>query len=296
MVQVLRLLGENLSSTPQSLGEPQKETPEELQERHERVLAATCATAGALVQMCKQPSGPRVESYNELLDGISALTRTQAFLKGTLQSKAARVRRAAYALVGLICRESPGSLEAEPLSKLAPVVLGALGDKDPANHAAMWDMVLSMVDAVPAAWGAVNIHKAVLPKFLSLLRHGAYGSAEVSFPAVLPFIAKMPESALGLPFFQSLLAAVWEGLGACPEGAAQVAAGDCFKVSGGREHWLGCVSVDRLFCLHKYITTRHLFLNVSLSACRTASSLPCCVQRHLQRIPWHSGLSCCAPA
>ena len=53
---------------------------------------------------------------------------------------------------------------------MAPAALGALGDKDAAAHAAMWDMALSFVRAYPGAWAAVDARKTVLPRLLALLR------------------------------------------------------------------------------------------------------------------------------
>ena len=45
------MLADNLASMPQTLGDPKKESPEELQDRHERVLAATCAALAALLDL-----------------------------------------------------------------------------------------------------------------------------------------------------------------------------------------------------------------------------------------------------
>ena len=125
-----------------------------LQERHERVLAATCAAIGALVELfapalesvdsvdsrsaapATRPdsqappdsggaeiAGP--EAGGELgtasskdkgaggpfLEGLGELLRQPALFKGVLQSKAAAVRRAGYALVALVARRCPSLLQ-----------------------------------------------------------------------------------------------------------------------------------------------------------------------------------------
>ena len=56
------------------------------------------------------------------------------------------------------------------LSTLAPLVLGAFGDKHAGNHASLWDMVLNFLKAFPRAWHQVDIRKAFLPKLYSFLR------------------------------------------------------------------------------------------------------------------------------
>lgn len=43
----------------------------------------------------------------------------------------------------------------------------------------------------------MNLPKAFLPRLWSLLRHGFYGSAEGSFPAVLPLVTLLPQVCAG---------------------------------------------------------------------------------------------------
>ena len=56
------------------------------------------------------------------------------------------------------------------LSTLAPLVLGAFGDKHAGSHASLWDMVLNFLKAFPKAWHQVDVRKAFLPKLYSFLR------------------------------------------------------------------------------------------------------------------------------
>ncbi|GAB4820968.1 hypothetical protein N2152v2_008014 [Parachlorella kessleri] len=274
--ELLQLLKDNLSSTPQSLGDPKKEAPEDLQERHERVLAATCAAAGALVDLFapaptqvsvgdptsdeairpdslapvdssvgsaglepgntdggvgSKDNGARVASGEEaFLEGLGALLRQPALSKGVLQSKAPGVRRAGYSLVAVVARRCPGLLQ-DYITEGAPVVLGALSDKDPSNHSSTWDAILSFAKAYPQAWDHINMAKAFLPRLWALLRHACYGSAESSLAAVLPLITLLPKEVLGPSpmFFTSLLTSVWDGLEASSDGGARKAAADCFK-------------------------------------------------------------------
>jgi hypothetical protein len=67
-------------------------------------------------------------------------------------------------------RRAPDALQGADIAQLAPLILGSIDEKDAAVHPAMWDMLLSFARAHPAAWGAVNARKAVLPRLMALLR------------------------------------------------------------------------------------------------------------------------------
>ncbi len=74
----------------------------------------------------------------------------------------------------------------------------------------------------PGTWSHVNLRKALLPRLASLLRHGCYGSAPASLPALLPLLRLLPEGALGPqpgPLV-GLLEALWAGLASGPGASA----------------------------------------------------------------------------
>ncbi|KAL4534477.1 hypothetical protein Ndes2526A_g05373 [Nannochloris sp. 'desiccata'] len=272
--EVLKLLSDIAPSTPQSLGDARKESFEELQSRHECVLAATCAVLGNVVKNSKRAieeinspqlnssndattgsfsSLKQIEAHTEILEGAKVLLKNASFLKSMLQSKSLLVRRSAYNLIASICHTAPEmiSSDEETLASFTPLVFGCLGEKESGNHSSMWDMVLSFASrcgndgsnkkssssSSSSSWSDhVNLNKAVLPKLWSLLRHGCYGSAEGSYPAVLPFINLLVQSgsasfsSFGCDGFESLLSAVWDGVIQLPEGsAAQEAAATCFS-------------------------------------------------------------------
>lgn len=210
-LQVLQLLSDNLASTPQSLGDAKKESVEELADRHERVLAASCGALAALLDLASPAGaaqlGPAAAATaagaaaaaaepsaaeQEVLAGIQAQLELPAFYKAVLQSKAAPVRRAAYGLVAAAA-ERRSQLLAGSLAVSAAAVLGALGDKEPANHEAMWGMLLAYARAAPDSWQHVNIQKAFLPRLWAFLRHGCHGSAAASYPALLPLVSLLPQ-------------------------------------------------------------------------------------------------------
>lgn len=51
VLQVLIFLQENLKANPETLGDPRKESPEELAERHERVVAASLLALSSLLDL-----------------------------------------------------------------------------------------------------------------------------------------------------------------------------------------------------------------------------------------------------
>jgi hypothetical protein len=215
---VLRLLEENLAATPQALGDARRECPEELAERYARVLAATCGAAAALARLAADAASP---ADAELAAGVRALLAAPAFTRGALGSKVAAVRRAGYDAVAAVARAAPALLDA---AALAAPVAGAVGERDAASHAAMWGALLSFFRAAPDAWARVNLQKAFFPRLWALLRHGCHGSAQASFPALLPLLALLPAEALGAPLFEAALRAMWEGLASQPAGADRDAA------------------------------------------------------------------------
>jgi hypothetical protein len=112
-----------------------------------------------------------------------------------------------------------------------PLLRVLLQDKDPSNHPAMWEMLLAFVSSQkPDCWATVNVQKAAVPRLLSLLRHGCYGSAVTSLPALLPFLAQLPRSAFALQpllLLDQVLESIWIGqqqLGAAARGDRAVTA------------------------------------------------------------------------
>lgn len=136
-----------LVATPASLGDPQKDTPEELEERHERILTASLSAAAALLttmqqQQQQQGSGKAGSSsadsaaaastataaeaaLQEVQDKVAEMLAAPGFFKQKLGSKSPVVRRAAYGFVQAVCSAAPQLMQ-QCLSSAAPAVMGAL--------------------------------------------------------------------------------------------------------------------------------------------------------------------------
>jgi hypothetical protein len=108
---------------------------------------------------------------------------------------------------------------------MAKLVCGLLGEREPANHGAMWEAVLLFFHHFPKAMATVDARSLLFPRFLRLLRAGFLGSAETSCPSVLPLVALVPND-LACPepeassFFTDVLEGLWRGARAKDGGAA----------------------------------------------------------------------------
>nr|ADF43172.1 294687m [Chlamydomonas reinhardtii] len=255
-LQLAAYLRDMMAAAPAQLGDPRKDSPEELEERHERVQAACCAALAQLIdvlagagaaaarhpepqqQQQQQDQEQRQCGRSESADqarapvAVASTTRPSAtpdpesellaavqealcrpgFWRAAAGAKSAMVRRAAYGLARTAATRAP-SLLAACVAESAPCVLGALGDKEPGNHGAVWEAVLTYGKYVPEGWSHVNLRKMLLPRLTSLLRHGCYGSAASSLSALLPLLPLLPRGTLGPApdVLTSLLEAVWAG-------------------------------------------------------------------------------------
>eukprot|EP00899_Mesostigma_viride_P009971 jgi/Mesvir1/18976/Mv18941-RA.1 len=192
---------------------------------------------------------------------VARWAESPTLFKELFSSKSALVRRSTYHFVCALCAcegawamqpngEVPGTSESDALPHAqgadrlpplllvaAPLVLGALGEKEASCHNEMWGMILAFLRCVStlagagassssgggsraatilAVWEAAHAKKAVYPRLWALLRHGAYGSPLVAYPSLLPFLAAVPPEHAGLPWVKQLLESVWSG--AMPEG------------------------------------------------------------------------------
>ena len=224
-MQLIALLRSHATATPQSLGDTRKETPEDLQNRYERVLCCTCAALSSLVNHFSDDDALTSSIKTILCGDTPSSSSSPSLLKTVLHSKTAmaspRVRRAGYLVITCVCQSAPHLLSSS--SPDASTILGCLGDKEPGNHASMWGMVLSFAKSHPDSFQYVNIQKAVMPKLLSLLRHTFYtNSSSDSYQAILPFLALLPSPEA---YYDGVLNAVWDGISCTGGGPGGTASG-----------------------------------------------------------------------
>ncbi|GLI62907.1 hypothetical protein VaNZ11_005740 [Volvox africanus] len=267
--EIMSYLKDQLAATPQQLGDAKKDSPEELEERHERVQTACLAALAALIvrmtDTLESTTGTAAESESaapsasvasvsagreEVLGAVRAIISRPGFWKATACSKCAAVRRAAYGFARCTALRACSMLVEECAAESALCILGAVGEKEPGNHGAMWEAVLTYGKACPDAWRHVNLRKMLLPRLYSLLRHGCYGSATVSLAALLPLLPLLPPGSLGPDphVVVSVLDAVWDGMQS-PAGASRAAK------SAGLSAYRECLAWALINC--KNLATTH---------------------------------------
>ncbi|KAK9814763.1 hypothetical protein WJX72_011133 [[Myrmecia] bisecta] len=233
--EVVAYLEESLNARPEALGDVRKESAEEVAERGERVQAAALLALASLLDVCgpqqqPQPAQPPPGGTEQqaVVTRVQAVVGQAGFSKRMLASKSPLVRRAAYTLVTHLCTRA---LEVVLALDLGALVLGSFSDKDAGNHGAMWEMVLTYVRLRPDAWQAPHVQKMVLPRLHAFLRHGCYGSALTSYPAVLPLLSLMPQAVLGPEpgLLVEVLESIWAGRDGLAAGPAQDAAALAFQ-------------------------------------------------------------------
>ena len=182
------------------------------------VLAEEASAAAA--SSGPTPSAAQVAA----LESVCALLGEHFLAKDALwrlaASKSAGVRSAVFSFILAVLRSAP-SLAAEHVRPITTTVLDGLSDKDPAVHAALWDPLLLLLRSHANEVKASPSGKHILPRLLSLVRHGCYGAAQVVSTALLPLVALLPEEVVQpaprgassrLAPAAQLLPAIWEGL------------------------------------------------------------------------------------
>ncbi|EQC29986.1 hypothetical protein SDRG_12266 [Saprolegnia diclina VS20] len=177
---------------------------DEAEERYERILTSALLSLGKLVETMA-PSSSHLEPdghLHHLLTSQALSRQTTAAGKSPTFSRAC-VRLGAYKALTSVLMHTAIALDAK-------VVLSTFQEKVASNHDAMWTLVLSFVQRSPSLPWA-SLHSAIVPRLLSLLKHGFYGSGAGSYPNVLPLLASMPLP-LASSVYPQLLSALWKGL------------------------------------------------------------------------------------
>jgi len=207
-VDILNFIREKLNQTPQTIGVEVKMSPDELEERYERIVSSCLF---ALVHVIETLSSEERMKTPELLDLLSDLRKHAT-------SKHAKIRSACYALIKTLSTKFKQSLESD-LKTWATFVLGLFHEKEPSTHPYMWNAMLEFMKAFPQSWQLVEYEKVTFPRLWSFLNNACYGSAEQSFLYFLPFLSFIPDDFLfswneekRSEFFDNFFVNMWKGL------------------------------------------------------------------------------------
>lgn len=174
---------------------------------YERCVSAAALSLHAIVTLfAEQQQVEKLSDANASLTLASVVSSDKFGRLATASSKHASfsrdvVRRAVYKALHAVVTHAPAIVRAREES-FGKVILGVVGDKSPANHEAMWNVVLSFLQTYPSVWRVSSSFpkfatSVMVPRLFSLIRHGFYGSARISFPTLLPLLSLVPLDAMG---------------------------------------------------------------------------------------------------
>lgn len=222
--EIFLYLNENLKLTTQALSD--KATPmDELEDMHQRVISSSLLAMATLIdillgvklQSCEDNTSctenrsvSKVRST--LLSSAEATFCMHKCFLDVLKSKSSVIRSATYTLLTSYIKHVPNVFDEETLKKLAPALLGAFHEKDASCHSSMWDATLIFSRKFPDAWSYCNIDKVVLSRFWHFLQNGCYGSKQLSYPRLVPFLDSIPpKTVMGHQFVFDFMHNLWVG-------------------------------------------------------------------------------------
>ncbi|EFJ32099.1 hypothetical protein SELMODRAFT_439982 [Selaginella moellendorffii] len=214
---ILVYIDDNLKLTPQTISD--KSTPaEESAEKYERVISSTLLSLSALLTILftsvESETGEERATTNEMLVTASAkLFRDHKMFQGLAKSGKSRTRSAVYQAIQVYIQHVPHVLPNDNMEVAAKFILGTFQEKDAGCHQAMWDLILVFTQRFPQTWESSSIRKIVQQRFWAFLRHGCYGSQQVSYPCLLPLLSLIPPAALSPPkgYFVDFFTNLWKG-------------------------------------------------------------------------------------
>ncbi|CEG42089.1 e3 ubiquitin-protein ligase partial [Plasmopara halstedii] len=189
---------------------------DEKEERYERCVSAAVLSINAVIKFFGDQDMMDMLNDKRFSCSVVTVVSSDKFTRlANVSSKHPNftldiVRRAMYVVFTTLCTSGKSIIAARE-EMYGKVILGSLGDKCPANHAAMWNAVLTFLHNFPNVWHSSSsfsnfVSNAVFPRLFAQIRHGFYGSGQSSFPTLLPFLSTVPFSvAVDFAFGRSAL-------------------------------------------------------------------------------------------
>lgn len=221
--EIFLYLDENLKLTPQSMSD--KATPmDELEDMHQRVISSSLLAVATLLDILlairlRSNDSENVTSEQKLASKARIATICSAekmfsmhkFFLEFVKSKSSVVRSATYSVLVSFIKHIPNALEGN-MKTVSAAILGVFQEKDASCHSSMWDLVLLFSRQFPEAWSYKSIQQVALSRFWNFLKHGCYGSKQISYPALVVFLESIPPNAVeGEEFIFKFFQNLWAG-------------------------------------------------------------------------------------
>ncbi|CAG9460504.1 unnamed protein product [Pedinophyceae sp. YPF-701] len=234
---VVAHLASVLASDANTLGDPRREEPHDLADRRERAHSQALLALGALAA-----ASARVEHGGADLAGeIVGVLEARQFLPKHAADASANVRAAMYAMLRALT-QAPALLDRVEAC-VAPVVLGALGEREPLALPAMLDMLVLYLKHRPGVWAhAGAAGGAARGRLVAALRASWWGASGACGPATAVVLSLLPESVVGAERegIAEMCTAMWRGASSDPLRASRQAMlgalEDCAAVELSRAH------------------------------------------------------------
>lgn len=189
---LLRYITNNLTSTPDSLSEKGGLSPEELEDRYERVVMSSLASISKLLSILPKESNATIAGRDEGSGETGYRSLVDSLWKHVASSKPT-LRRAAFETMAALIRQATGAMSDVADAKVT-VVVGFLGEVDPGVLPATLESFIAFVTAFPAIWTPQSLKK-FSSKFKELVRR----APAIAMPCLLPVLGSIPSTASGFP-------------------------------------------------------------------------------------------------
>ncbi|KAJ3676469.1 hypothetical protein LUZ60_003881 [Juncus effusus] len=216
--EIFLYLDENLNLTIQSLSD--KSTPQdELEDMHQRIISSSLLAIATLIDVIlgiKLHKNPNNNENNlkiklTIISSAETLFSTHKYFLNFLKSKIPTIRSATYSLLTSYMNQIPQLFNESNIKTISQQILSSFQDKDPICHSSMWEMIITFSKKFPEGWSKVS-EKSVLSQLCSFLRNGSYGSQNVSFPVLVPFLDCVPVKYVDLErFILEFFKSFWAG-------------------------------------------------------------------------------------
>ncbi|XP_062543910.1 E3 ubiquitin-protein ligase listerin [Armigeres subalbatus] len=198
--EILDYYTKNLTvHTAITLSNPKSHTPEECENKYQRVLIASLR--GYALYLSKMPEDQLHKSVEK-----NGLLLDNAKFWSYHKHKAPAVRSAWFEVISALLQYGAFLVEKHQ-QQITTSVFQFMDESEPTVVMHIWSSIVLVQAKIPNWHSYLNFDKAVFPKLSKVLRTGGGGNAACVFPHMLPLVSKFTREVLGdkMEKFQTLL-------------------------------------------------------------------------------------------
>lgn len=218
--EILDYYTKNLTvHTAITLSNPKSHTPEECENKYQRVLIASLR--GYALYLSKLPGDQLQKSTAK-----NALLLDNAKFWSYHKHKTPAVRSAWFEVISALLQFAPYLVE-QHQQQIATSAFQFMDETDPTVVTHIWSCIVLVQAKIPNWYSYLNFDKAVFPKLWKVLKSGSSGNAACVFPHMLPLVSKFTREVLGekMDKFQTLFfESINEGLKAVHSSRTDISA------------------------------------------------------------------------